>query len=231
MMSTIILLYLVVGTDSYKNPCPSDMPFAVLDTVLMKDCLFGSGNNDNPYGSASTGSPDYYCQKGIAIDNTDTVCSYHGTYQSPNHLVPWGQRNKTCPDAYGGTKAIPICIWKSPKAPFSAKIEIKLDSMLFSNWNNRKEMTFKQIVAARTGNLCGPSGTVVCTNEDVLVTSYSTTNKDILLPGPLLVEFEVVVWSHRAAEAVIKVLHLYWQSLDFSSDLDGPTTGMKTCME
>ena len=94
MMSTIILLYLVVGTDSYKNPCPSDMPFAVLDTVLMKDCLFGSGNNDNPYGSASTGSPDYYCQKGIAIDNTDTVCSYHGTYQSPNHLVPWGQRNK-----------------------------------------------------------------------------------------------------------------------------------------
>lgn len=93
----------------------------------------------------------------------------------------------------------------------AAVFAISLEGVTTSNFDENAQESFKDVVAAKSGNVCGLHGTSTCSSGDVSIISYSRR--------ALQVSFSVNTCSNSNAEAVITTLENYIASSSFRTDL------------
>merc|ERR1711861_41647 len=81
------------------------------------------------------------------------------------------------------------------KATYKITASVKLAGITKAQFTTAAQTSFKEVVAANTGSICGTSGTAVCTSADVTIISFSRRSG-------LTVKFEIGVHSSAYATAL-----------------------------
>jgi len=98
------------------------------------------------------------------------------------------------------------------KATYKITASVKLAGITKAQFTTAAQTSFKEVVAANTGSICGTSGTAVCTSADVTIISFSRRSG-------LTVKFEIGVHSSAKATAGAATLTSYVSSPAFATAL------------